>query len=290
MVADNDVRVAEFVRDLVKDDSKVVKYQALFCRYLIVDSLEPEDEAQKGPARNRVQASGPGSYHTWDLGDGDMSLAGPDQAAQKAPPAKAPPAKQEQGKQEYKMTQVRFFETMLANSQTNTVRFYGNVKVLNLPWPKYDDPLDMDKVLNQNPLPEGALYLRCDNVKVLDTPAIVEQGKVKRPANKEMEGHGNAIVQGRDFDAKSNDVTYNQLKQQVILYGSKEAPATMQRYRYVGDVGQKAVGKTITHNRAKGETIVDGLQSLQGETVPQQKQGPPAQQKQGAAPAQQKKK
>jgi hypothetical protein len=251
----------------------VVKYQALFCKCMLVDALEPEDEAQKGPARNRVTASGPGSFHSWDVGGDDVAVAGPEQPAPKAPAPKAAP-KKDQDKQEYKMTQVKFFKTMTANSQTNTVRFWGDVKVLNLPWARYDDPLDMNKILNQNPLPEGALYLRCDNVKVLDTPAIVEKGEVKRPANKEMEGHGNVIVQGKDFNAQSNEVTYNQLKQQVILIGSKEAPAKMLRQPFVGAPWQTFIGTKITHNRAKGETYVDGLQSLQGETAPPQKSTP----------------
>src|SRR5262249_35293202 len=118
----------------------------------------------------------------------------------------------------------------------------------------------------KNPLPEGALYLRCERVKVLDTPAVVANGKVVRPANKEMEGHVNVLVQGREVTAHADTVTYNQLKQQIILYGTKEAPAKMIRQRIVGGPWETATGTKIIYNRSEGKTIVEGTNDVQGET------------------------
>ena len=115
----------------------------------------------------------------------------------------------------------------------------------------------------KNPLPEGALYMRCERVKVLDTPA---DPKTKRPANKEMEGHVNVLVQGREFTAQADTVTYNQLKQQIILIGTKEAPAKMIKQDHPGGPWQTATGTKITYNRAKGETVVEGTDNVQGET------------------------
>src|SRR5262249_37003802 len=113
--------------------------------------------------------------------------------------------------------------------------------------------------------PEGALYLRCDRLKALDTPA---DPKTKRPANKEMEGHGNVYVQGKEFSAHSDVVTHNQLKQQVILIGSKEAPARMQRQPYEGAPWQTATGVKITYLRGKGETYIDKAETVEGERGP----------------------
>lgn len=258
LVCDQDVRVEEVVSDL-KLDRKVVKYQALFATVMHVDSLEPDDEKLKGPVRNRVVAYGPGTYRVWELGTASetkLKSAGGAAASAGSPP---------QAKQEFKMTVVSFAGLMQANSQTNTVSFWRNVQVLSLPWPKYDVAVDVEKVLMQNPLPEGALYLRCDRVKVLDTPA---DPKTKRPANKEMEGHGSVFVQGKEFSAHADVVKYNQLKQQVILMGTKEAPARMLVQRHPGAPWQTATGKTITYYRSRGETTVDGADQVIGETAP----------------------
>src|SRR5262249_54322500 len=150
-------------------------------------------------------------------------------------------------------------------SLTNTVNFWNGVRVLSTPWPAFDKPFDMDKILLLNELPEGSLHLRCDRLKVLDTPA---DPKTKRPANKEMEGHGNVFVQGKEFSAHSDTVTYNQLKQQVILIGSKESPARMLRQLNPSGPWQNATGVKIKYNRATGETWVDGTLQVNGETAP----------------------
>ena len=107
----------------------------------------------------------------------------------------------EKEKQEYKMTLVSFKGPMQANSQTNTVSFWRNVQVLSLPWPRHDEPLELEKVLLQNPLPEGALYLRCERVKVLDTPA---DPKTKRPPELEdlIRKCKGAGLDGLDLDGK----------------------------------------------------------------------------------------
>ena len=70
------------------------------------------------------------------------------------------------------------------------------MQVLNLPWPRHDQPIDMEQILLQPALPEGAMYLRCERLKVLDTPADPKTGRL---ANKEMEGNDNVYPQqGKD--------------------------------------------------------------------------------------------
>jgi hypothetical protein len=268
LVCDQAVRVEEETFD-PKLPAKLIKYQSLQALVMHAEALDPDDEKQKaGTAGNRVVASGPGTVRIWEEGsgnaiefvDGNQNQPGEQKQKQKQQQQQgkaAPPAKQ----QEFKMTVVSFAQSMQANSQVHTAKFWGNVRVLNLPWPKHDDPLDVEKTLQR--LPPGALYLRCDVLEVLDTPANEQANK---PANKEMDGRGNVFVQGDDFYAHALRVTYNQLKQQVILYGSKEAPARMVRRIGQGNKEETIDGLTIIHNRGTGRTTVDNTSGVQGET------------------------
>lgn len=253
LVCNQDARVADDTRD-PRDPSKTIKYQALRAPVMYVDSLESLDEKQKAPVGNRVVASGPGTFRVWEAGTaGELDLkAGPGPAKDKAPAKGQPP------KQEYKTTLVSFGGQMHANSEKHTVNFYNNVRVLNLPCPRHDVAIDMDQTLLN--LPAGALYLRCSNrLEVLDVPTDGQP-------NKQMTGTGNVYVQGKEFYAHAQVVKYNQQKQQVILEGSKEAPARLVKQSIVGGKTETVEGLRITYNRAQGETKVEGGTQVQGES------------------------
>jgi hypothetical protein len=267
MVADQEVRV----EDSTYEKGKLVKVAKLEALELDMDALEPDDDrplpAGKS-AGNKVRARGPGHFQSWEPGSADP--LGPDQpgakkhggAATSKKPA-APPGSGAQQAPQMKMTYVAFQRRMDANSQTNMAYFWERVRVLSLPWEKHDKPIDLD-VLLANDLPEGALYLSCDRLKVMDRPT---DGK----PNKQMEGHGNVYVQGREFYARGGSVYYNQQKQQIILDGNEVGQATLYRVITPGAPPDVLVGKKIIYNRATGETQVLGASGIQGESLPGRK-------------------
>ncbi len=273
LMCDRDVRI----EDSTFEGERLVKYQRLECLEVQMRALEPEEggpraapppAAASAPAGakgrsstgNVVRASGPGNLRIWEPNSGDDPAGpGPDgrrTAAKAAPAASAP---------EMRMTYVAFGSRMLANSQTNTAQFWGGgeggVRVLHLPCPRPDVPIDLSTILATD-LPEKALYIRCNHLKVLDRPEA--DG---RP-NKQMEGTGQVDIQGRDFWARGDKVQYNHLKQQVIITGGESGNATLSQVTYPGAEPKKVSARQIIYNRATGKVNVSGASSVTGESAP----------------------
>jgi hypothetical protein len=158
-----------------------------------------------------------------------------------------------------KLTFVEFHKRMDANSKTKTALFWENVRVLSLPSKTHDKVIDLDTILTAD-LPEKAIYLRCDRLKVLDHPT---DGK----PNKQMEAHGKVYAQGREFYARADWATYNEQKEQVILYGG-DGYATLYKRDVQGGEANTLEGKKIIYNRSTGKTEVYGASSVTGSTSP----------------------
>ena len=157
-------------------------------------------------------------------------------------------------------TYVAFKDRMNANSKTNKATFWGDVRVLNVPWPEFNANFDLDKLLAID-LPEGAIFIRCVHLHVLDRPT---QGKM----NKLMEGHGRVSVQGRDFDASGQSIYYDQLKEQVILEGSESVPAVLRKEgSRPGAERQRFEGRKLIYNRKTGKIDGAGVSSINGESA-----------------------
>ncbi len=278
MMCSKDVRVEDSTCD---EKGKLVKVTKLACPGLEMEALEPDDEAPaagkpaapagKTSGGNKVHVSGPGNVRIWEPGDandptglpgGKPAPAAP--AMKPAGPAKAPPGGKvkpgkAKGEPQMKLTYVEFQKRMDANNKTNTVQFWEKVRVLNMPAPRPDVPVNLDTILTSD-LPEGAMFMRSDYLKVFDH---VTDGK----PNKEMEGRGNVFVQSREFYAYADFVTYNQQKDQVIFYGPKNGYATMYKQDVRGGRASVLVGKKIIHQRG-GETQVLGSPAVQGSVAP----------------------
>jgi lipopolysaccharide export system protein LptA len=276
LVCDREVRVEESVYE----GEKLVKYNRLEALAAQMMALDPEDgetvrraatppggkPAGKTSAGNVVYASGPGNLRIWEPSTGeDLSISEPRPAtgtprntSAKAAPAARPgsPAKPP----EMKMTFVYFRKRMDANSKTSTAYFWENVRVLHMPCPRHDTPIDLDQILAHD-LPENSLYIACDRLKVLDRP------EDNRP-NKQMESHGKVYVQGKEFYARADSLYYNQLKNQIILDSSESGHATLYKVTVQGEKPQEVVGKRIIYNRGTGKIDVSGATSIIGESVP----------------------
>ena len=173
----------------------------------------------KTSAGNEVHASGPGSVCIFDHDDSELmgpmtnptgkpTAPGGEPSSKPVPPSANPTGgkghagKPSHGKggagkdpasAELKLTYVEYARRMDANSKENMVRFWEDVRVLNMPCKNPDIVINLDAILATT-LPEKAMFLRCGRLQVLDHPT---DGK----PNKQMEAHDRVYIQGREFYA-----------------------------------------------------------------------------------------
>lgn len=254
MVCNKDVRVEESQFK----GKELVKYQRLAGTAMTMEAIEPDEGVKlpsgKTSAGNRIKTTGPGTFRVVDAGGADL-LAAPAAPAAGGKPAPKPAGKKEEGK---KLTYVAFEKIMDANSKTGIATFWEKVRVLHLPVESHEKEIDLNAILATE-LPEGGMFMRCDRLKVLDRPT---DGK----PNKQMEAHGHVTVQGRDFDASSDAVYYNQAKDQIIFEG-KDTSAVLKKYDERGRP-QTVSGKRIIYNRGTKQIKVEQGDGLRGGSSP----------------------
>jgi hypothetical protein len=267
LVCDKNVRV----EDTTVERGQLVKYQLIRGTALQMSTLEPDVPApqptDKNGEGNLVTVSGPGDVRILQRGQTDPA-APPQRGA--VPGGAAPgmavsvartgperrPAGGAQGQEEMKMTYVNFLYRMDANSKTNTANFYGAVRVLNFPCENPHEVIDIDAIVARE-LPVGMMFLRCDRLKVLDR-------RVDGRSNQQMEANGRVRVQGREFLAEADRVTYEEQKDLVIFIGTRTNPAMLTKYPN-GDATarpQVLTGEKIYYRRSTGEARIEG-----GETI-----------------------
>jgi lipopolysaccharide export system protein LptA len=259
LVCDQEVRI----EDSSYQGEQLVKYQRIEGRMVEVNAIQADTVPARGAKANnngnQMVVSGPGTVRILQAGGIDP-LAPPE----KGPAAGSPPvaaARPGDKPDEMKMTYVSFQRRMNGDSLRKTAKFWGGVRVLNLPCKNPNMPIDLDTFLAINPMPEGALYLRCERLEVFDE---VVNGK----SNQQMEAHDQVYVQAREFYARADSVFYNQAKDQVIFDGTKSGRTTLWKIVGSGTRPQEITGKKIIYSRKTGKTDVVDAEGLSGESVP----------------------
>src|SRR5262249_52708766 len=143
------------VADEKREGGKLVKYQRLEAPELALDNEE-----------GIVNASGPGTVRTLQPGSADP-------VAVPAPPVKGQPAKGQAAKgqaakapaeEQMKLTKVDYRGKMYANNKSHLITFYDEVEVISAP---SEDP---EAVIDLNRLPQGAMHMQCDQLRVSNRP------------------------------------------------------------------------------------------------------------------------
>jgi hypothetical protein len=251
LVCDKNVRVD----DSTIEHGRLVKYQLIRGTALQMTTLEedgPRPPNSKEKEGNLVTVSGPGDVRMLGRGATDPLAAPGNRGGAGSGPAAG------KNDEQSKLTYVNFQHRMDANSKTNTANFYGAVRVLNFPSENPHQEIDLDAILAR-PLPEGMIFLRCDRLKVLDR----REGD---RSNQQMEATGRVRVQGPDFMAEADKVTYEEQKDLVIFIGTETNPAVLSKYPKQPTSGepQTLVGKKIYYRRSTGEGKVDSAESIRG--------------------------
>jgi hypothetical protein len=257
LVADKDatnqpVRVED--QSIEQASGKLEKYQLMIGRELHMVRIPRDDPQPTGKSNdaNKVFLYGPGSVRILQRGDADLTAS-----SGKSTPNQPPPAKPAGQEQEMKLTYITFWSQMQANNQTNVASFWESVRVLSLPC---DDPhreIDLDDMLTKE-LPPGAMYLRCS--KTLQVGTIQRNGRTYQW----MDALGQVYVQGREFTAQCDHMTFNEEKDQVIFFGENDNRATLSKSVIKGQKPQTFRAKKIIYYRTTGTVDVPSLDSFGG--------------------------
>ncbi|MHB1422795.1 MAG: hypothetical protein ACYC3I_06295 [Gemmataceae bacterium] len=258
--SDQNVRV----EDQTFEGDKLQKYQLLMGKEIHMSTVPRDEEGppQNGKSNdaNVVTLYGPGNLRILQRGGAEV-VPTPGKPESSHPASATTPEKE----QEMKLTYVNFENLMKASSLTNVASFWGSVRVLNLPC---DDPhrdIDLDEILSAI-LPEGALFLRSNQLRVgtYQKPVFLGPDQKQLRTYQVMDAHGQVYVQGRDFTAQCDHMTFNEEKDQVIFIGEGDNLAILSK----GDIkGQKLKtfrAKKIFYYRSRGKVDVTELNSFDG--------------------------
>jgi hypothetical protein len=251
MVCDRNVRIEEDVYE----HNKLVKWQMLIAMTFQQNKLQKEDDQPKGTEQkdnNEVDATGPGSVKIYQHGGPDP-LGPPAPDPNKPTPKPMPKAPGEEDPM--KLTYVCFNNRMYANTRSNTAKFWGNVRVLDMPTDNPKKDFDMETLTED--LPKGAMYLSCEQLTVLTR-------KEGAKSSQEMEAVRRVKVQSKEFWGECDKLTYNEAKDLIVLHGTDTEPAKLFRQLSKGQKPDDLIGKTILYIRSTGEFQVDGGQMIRG--------------------------
>lgn len=254
LVGDEEVRAEDqtFVGD------KLEKYQMLLGSAIAMKTLPREDESSSSAAKandaNEVKLTGPGSVRILQRGGSEMGgLPGTPSPTPPRPPGSVKPS--ETG-QEMKLTFIRFEKLMQANSLTNVASFWESVRVLNM---ACDDPhreIDLDAIVSSE-LPTGAMYLRCNQLKVGTYQKQVSATPKQVRTYQVMEAKGQVVVESQEFTAQCDFMTFNEEKDTVTFHGENGNEAVLSKVTFKGAPPQVFRGKKIIYHRSTG--AMDGL-------------------------------
>src|SRR5207249_47389 len=121
-----------------------------------------------------------------------------------------------------------------------------DVELVHLPAENPDLPIDLDH------LPQGALYLRCQKLKVYTRRG--PDGK----ASQEMEAYKKCVVQSQEFWAVADVVKYDESQERIIFEGGEGGMAHLVKVAVRGAEAEDVTGRKITYWRLTGAYRVEG--------------------------------
>ncbi len=260
------------VEDQTFEGGRLEKYQLMIGTAMQMNTVPRDEEpapsspppvaGDKGGGKNNdandVMLSGPGSVRIMQRGDSNLAVT-----SSNAAPNQPDPPKKTAKEQQMKLTYVTFMKAMQASNRTNVAKFWESVRVLNMPC---DDPhrnIDLDDMLSKD-LPEGALYLRCDRLQVgtYQKALIDDAGKKQLRTYQVMNALGQVYVQGKDFTAQCDRLTFNEEKDQVIFDGEGDNMAVMSKGDFKGPERKIMKAKRLIYIRSTGAVYLDKIESI----------------------------
>ena len=257
------------VEDQTFEGGQLQKYQLLIGSVIQMNTVPRDNDGSqpngKNNDANEVTLSGPGTVRLLQRGGTEMAPTAGTATPQQPTTPDRPPAAPSGQEQAMKMTYISFEKLMKASSLTNVASFWGAVRVLNLPC---DDPhrdIDLDGMLSTE-LPPGAMYLRCERLRVGTYQKPIGAGTNQKQLRtyQMMDALGQVYVQGKDFTAQCDHMTFNEEKDQVIFIGESDNMAVMSKGDIKGGQPRIMKAKRLIYIRSTGMVYADRIDSIGG--------------------------
>ncbi len=256
-----EVRLADRV-DFSATAGPPPRLQTLICRQgAMLDRVQYDAEGPLSDERLTVQelvvehpsgainAVGPGMVHLVRRGGASTSLALPGGLGKLGPQADPAPAEPPGVSTELTYLGVQFRRGIRGNLVRKELTFFDRVRAVYGPVGHWERRLPLDG----DPADWGprAMRLECDEL----TLAQLENGS-GRPST-EMVASGHADIEGSNFTALAERVTYAEAKQALVLEGSARADALLERQTAPGATPQKAEARKFTYWMDTGNWRID---------------------------------
>jgi hypothetical protein len=191
-----------------------------------------------------ITSRGAGWIQSVRLGGGDLLAGGPLSAPTR------PAAPSDSGKRELTYTRVDYQQGIGGNLHNREVVFRDQVQTVHGPVPVWDAVLYADR---PDGLGEKGVVIHCDELSLYEMgPWVTSRRKAV-----ELVAAGNAVVEGRTFNAHANRLKYAEAKDLVVLEGDGRRDAELWRQEQIGGARSHAAARQIWFWRGENRIEVD---------------------------------
>ena len=174
----------------------------------------------------RMDGVGPGRIDLWRPGQGKRAALGPRAVAQANRPLESEISN-------WDFTRVTFQGTTVGNLHDRQTKFQDRVHITYGPVARPLDTIDPDH------LPKDGGDLECDSLQIIQ----VKPTGTQKP-HVELEAKGNAKLEGRTFNARADEITFDESKQLYTLRATGNRQATIWRQSTPNGEPSEASAKT----------------------------------------------
>ncbi len=147
----------------------------------------------------RMDAVGPGEISMWRPGRGKRAALAPRAVAQANRPLESEVSN-------WEFTRINFFGKTLGNMRERQTKFQDRVHIIYGPVANPLDTIDPDH------LPKDGGVMECDSLQILQRKETNSQKPFV-----ELEAKGNAKLEGRTFNARADEITFDESKERYTL-------------------------------------------------------------------------
>jgi hypothetical protein len=159
----------------------------------------------------RMNAVGPGEISMWRPGRGKRAALAPRAVAQANRPLESEVSN-------WEFTRINFFGKTVGNLRDRQTKFQDRVHILYGP---VTNPLE---TIDPDHLPKDGGVMECDTLQILQRKETSSQKPFV-----ELEAKGNAKLEGRTFNARADEITFDESKELYTLRATGNRQATIWR-------------------------------------------------------------
>lgn len=159
----------------------------------------------------RMEGVGPGQIDLWRPGQGKRAGLAPRAVSQANRPLEAEVAKCD-------FTSVTFQGKAIGNLRDRQTKFHDRVRIVYGPVAHPLDRIDPDH------LPKDGGYMECDSLQIVQ----IKPTGTQKP-HIELEAKGNAKLEGRSFNARADEITFDESKKLYTLRATGNREVTIWR-------------------------------------------------------------